>query len=282
MNDSKPDSPSALGRARLTVVAHGCVCLIGGLILLLLVPRAAEVYKDFSTRLPIATQWVISLSIWFKQWAIFLVPLGFFLLLADGLLVWLARRFLGKAVAGLYFWLVLAALLLFDAGLVVAVAGHRESPPRALGSFAQELAPRLPPGFRLTVSNATLRLQNDVAFPLTDGRGQVVRAARIDATLSFVPRLSTAEYQRQLDARRSVERVLASTATNSAEHAQAQQRRAQCRVPVFYTEDYSIYVEPTAGRADELSPAEADLEVQRVQYFFREIFQTYQTSITPP
>ncbi len=282
MNDSKPESSSSLLRALLAILTHGCLCLAGGLILLLRVPKLAESYKDFGSQLSRATQWAINLSKWFRHWAIFLVPVGFFLLLVDGAVFFCLHRWLGKAIAWIYFGLLMVALMLFDAGLFLAVAGPGQSPPRPLNSFVRELAPRLPQGFRFSVSNATLRLQSEAAFPLTDGPGQDVRSVRIDVTLSFVPRLSTAEYQRQLDARRSVERVLASAATNSAEYAQAQQRRAQCRVPVFYTEDYSIYVESTTGRVDELSPAEADLEIQRVQPLFREIFQTYQTSITPP
>jgi hypothetical protein len=155
------------------------------------------------------------------------------------------------------------------------VAGCGKSAPRSLESIAQELAPVMPPGFRSAVSNATIRFQSETGYPLFDGGGNLVRTARVDVVLSFVPRLSAAEYQRQREARRSVEQALASAATNSAEYAQAQQRRARCPVPVFYTDDYSVYVERPVGRLDDPSPTEAALQIQQLAPLFRKTFHAY-------
>lgn len=120
MNNPKAESASALWRALFAVVFHGCLCLAGGLLLLFGIPALAEFWGSGGSKLPVATQLVMSLSFWFEKWAILLVPVGFFLLLADGLICWLLHRFLGKTIARTYFWLVLAGLAFSIGGMVFA------------------------------------------------------------------------------------------------------------------------------------------------------------------
>lgn len=94
-------------------------------------------------------------------------------------------------------------------------------------------------------------------------------------TLSFVPRLSATELERLREARRPFERILDTGVRSKSEYGHAQRGYDQHRVPVFFTDDFSIFVDRPTDRFVELYPPDAAAQVQELMASLRRVFHEY-------
>ncbi len=140
----------------------------------------------------------------------------------------------------------------------------------------------------MTTSNATIRIQSErdvtligrISRPaMPGGMEQLARefghTSKYQVTLSFVPRLSAAELARLREARRPFERVLDTGARSKFEYDDALRGYEQHHVPVFFTDDYSVFAERPTDRFIEVYPPDAATQVQALMTSLKKVFHEY-------
>ncbi len=176
----------------------------------------------------------------------------------------------------------LAITLCFTALLASCGGG-----PRPVARIADDIRRTAPPGWTITTSGAAIHIQSIRKVSLI---GRISRPAFLSmeelardfgyttnyhVTLSFVPRLSTAEHEHLREARRPFQRVLDTGARSKSEYGDAQRGYQQHRVPLFYTDDYSIFVDRPMDRFIEVYPQNAATEVQALMASLNKVFREY-------
>jgi hypothetical protein len=168
--------------------------------------------------------------------------------------------------------------------LVGFVAGCSNTRPVA--RVADDVRRSIPAGWSLTSSNSTIRVESDRDVVLI---GRISRPAgspeevarmigrtnKYEVTLTFVPRLSADELEQLRAARRPFEHILDTGAPSKENYTQAQIGYERQKVPMFYTPDYSIFVDRPIDRFVEVYPPDAAAQVGRLMASLRGLFREY-------
>ncbi len=101
------------------------------------------------------------------------------------------------------------------------------------------------------------------------------RTAKYQVTLTFVPQLSSVELDRMREARRHFEEVLDRGAPSKSEYDDALRGYEQHPVPVFCTDEHSIFVERPTDRFVEVYPSDAAAQVQALMASLKKVFREY-------
>lgn len=166
--------------------------------------------------------------------------------------------------------------------------------PRPVVRVAADIRRAIPAGWSVSNSNATIRIESQRSVTLI---GRYARepppptlppdqrlkwlarthgyTTKYQVELSFSPRLSPVELEGLREARRPFERVLDTGARSKSEHGDAMRGYDQHRVPVFYTDDYSIFVDRPTDRSIEVYPPEAGAQVQALMVSLKKVFREY-------
>jgi len=162
------------------------------------------------------------------------------------------------------------------------------SGPRQISEVRDDIRRIIPTGWSVNASNTTIRIQSErevtligrISRPVMPG-GMEELARRMGQTtkyeviLSFVPRLSAAELGRLRAARSPFERILDTGAPSKLDYTKAQIGYEHHRVPTFYTDKYSIFVDRSADRFVEVYPPDAAAQVERLMEALRRLFREY-------
>jgi len=160
--------------------------------------------------------------------------------------------------------------------------------PRRIAGVADDVRRTIPTGWTVSTSNATIRIQSErdvtligrTSRPVMPGGMEELaqrmgQTTKYDVTLSLVPRLSAAELEELRAARSPFERVLDTEAPSKADYTKAQLGYEQHRVPTFYTEDYSIFVDRPIDRFVEVYPPDAAAQVEHLMAALKTLFHEY-------
>src|SRR5262249_24861342 len=155
--------------------------------------------------------------------------------------------------------------------------------PRPVAKFADDIRRIAPPGWSVTNSGHSIDIQSTRQVSLI---GRISRPAFLSmeelardfgyttnyhVILSFVRRLSPAEVERLREARRPFERV----ARSKPDYGDLQRGFNLHLVPVFYTDDYSLFVDRPADRFVEVYPPDAAARVQALLESLKKVFHEY-------
>jgi hypothetical protein len=162
------------------------------------------------------------------------------------------------------------------------------SPP--VTDVADSLAKILPPGWRLDVFNEIIRIESkqDVwllgpSLPATTpGESEAHYAhkngykTKYEITLKLVPRLSDAQLEQIREERRPLERALEERANGKPKFSEAANALQKHPLPMFYTDDYSIFVEWPYGFYG-VYPLEIGTQVEQIAASLKKLFHEYHT-----
>jgi hypothetical protein len=187
-------------------------------------------------------------------------------------------------------------------GVAILAVGCAHSPSR----FERQVAEACPPGWRVSASNKVITLRREAAVwimgrvsnpprgldqSLGDYFKSAGREVHYEVRLRFVPLMPKAEYQQLKMAREEAAARFSKGASGKLEYTQWQIHYEQCQVPVFFTNDYSIFVDRWADRGPiigqrveprfvDVYPPEAASEIEGVIQGLRKLFSEYATSGT--
>jgi len=169
----------------------------------------------------------------------------------------------------------------------VALAGCSTEPRRVAG-VADDIRRAIPAGWSVSTSNVTIRIQSErdvtlvgrISRPVMPGGMEELaqrmgQTTKYDVILSFVPRLSTKELEQLRAARDPFERVLDTGAPSKMDYTKAQIGYEQHQVPMFYTDDYSVFIDRPIDRFVEVYPPDAAAQVERLIAALRTVFHEY-------
>jgi hypothetical protein len=159
---------------------------------------------------------------------------------------------------------------------------------RPVAKVADDIRHAIPAGWSVSISNATVRIRSErditligrISRPaMPGGMEQLARemghTTKYEVMLSVVPLLSSVELERLRAARRPFEQVLDTGALSKMDFTKAQIGYEQHRVPTFYTDDYSVFVDRPVDRFVEIYPPDAAAQVERLMASLRGLFHEY-------
>jgi hypothetical protein len=167
--------------------------------------------------------------------------------------------------------------------------------------FTKELSPLCPTGWQVSASNNTIVLRREAAVWVM---GYIARPAvppweskadlfhdyghkiRYEVWLEFVPLLSRPEFEKLKAARGRASARFKTGASGKEEYDRWMMQYYECRVPVFFTKDYSIFVDRWADRGEvtgypidprfvEIYPLEAGAEIEALIKSLAKLFKEY-------
>lgn len=172
-------------------------------------------------------------------------------------------------------------------GTLLLIAGCERSPTR----YAKQIADVCPSGWKVSANSNGIVLRRDANVWImgTIGKpppfsGESVEhyfkkngsEIHYEIQLRFVPLLPRPEYGKLKMARQQAAARLSKGASGKDEYSQLQKHYAECQVPVFFTKDYSIFVD---GRIEPLFidvyPPEAASETEVVIKNLSKVFKQY-------
>ena len=160
------------------------------------------------------------------------------------------------------------------------------SSPRSVEDIATEIRGCVPAGWHASASNNSIRISSDQQVALI---GRMSRPAGMsieelatkslrtnyEMTLTFVPRLSTKEYL-SLKARRAPFFYALDHAPSRVVYVQAMRGYETKRVPVFFTSDYSIFVDRPIDLFVQTYPSDVWVQAEAMLRRFKSFLKQYE------
>ena len=171
-------------------------------------------------------------------------------------------------------------------GTLLMIAGCDRSPTR----YAKQIADVCPSGWKVSANGNGIVLRRDASVwimgkvanppPFSDESVEhyFKRAGHetdCEIRLRFVPLLPRPEYEKLKMARQQAAARLSKGASGKEEHGQLMIHYGECQVPVFFTKDYSIFVDQIEPLFIDVYPPEAASEVEAVGKNLSKVFKQY-------
>jgi len=157
---------------------------------------------------------------------------------------------------------------------------------RPITKVADDIRHDIPSGWSVNASNSTVRIQSErdmtligrisrPVMPMEQLAREMGHTIKYEVVLSFVPRLSSVEVSRLRAEREPFEHALDTGAASKDEYFRAQVGYQQHRIPVYYTDDYSIFVDRPIDRFVEVYPPDSAVQVEQLMAALGRLFREY-------